>query len=61
MNNSYGVFYMAILMKKQNTMELDVWWDKAIELYNEFEKSKFNNSNQSELDCINQFITSKAK
>jgi hypothetical protein len=61
MNNSYGVFCMAILMKKQNTMELDVWWDKAIELYNEFEKSKFNDSNQSELDCINQFITSKAK
>lgn len=60
-SDSYGVFCMAMLMYKHNTKELDVWWDEAIELYKEFVNSEFNNSNQSELDCINQFITNKAK
>ena len=61
MNNSYGVFCMAMVMEKHNTMELDVWWDKAIELYDEFVNSEFNDFNQSELDCINRFIANKAK
>jgi hypothetical protein len=60
MNNSYSIFCMAMVMEKQNTMELDVWWDKAIELYDEFANSKFNDFNQSELDCMNQFMASKA-
>ncbi len=63
MNNSYGIFCMATAMNNedQNTRQLDIWWDKAIELYDEFANSKFNDHNQSELDCINQFIASKAK
>ena len=61
MNNSYGVFCMAMVMEKHNTMELDVWWDKAIELYDEFVNSEFNDFNQSELDCINRFMVSKAE
>ena len=61
MNNSYGVFCMAMVMEKHNTMKLDVWWDKAIELYDEFVNSEFNDFNQSELDCINRFIASKAE
>ena len=48
-------------MDKHGTKELDIWWDEAIELYKEFLNSKFNDFNQSELDCINQFITSKAE
>ena len=60
-SDSYGVFCMAMLMDKHNTKELDVWWDEAIELYKEFINSEFNDHNQSELDCINRFITSKAK
>jgi len=61
MDKSYGIFCMAIAMnnKHQNTSELDIWWDKAIELYDEFIKSEFNNPNQSELDCINEFIKTK--
>lgn len=63
MNNSYGIFCMAMAMNKedQNTTQMDVWWDKAIELYDEFANSEFNDYNQSEVDCINQFMTSKAK
>ena len=36
MEKSYGIFCMAIAMnnKHQNTSELDIWWDKAIELVN---------------------------
>ena len=63
MNNSYGIFCIAMAMNKedQNTRQMDVWWDKAIELYDEFVNSEFNDYNQSELDCINQFMASKAK
>jgi hypothetical protein len=61
MNNSYGIFCIAMTMKDQNTKQMDVWWDKAIELYDEFVNSEFNDYNQSELDCINQFMASKAE
>lgn len=61
MNNSYSIFCMTMVMEKQNTKELDVWWDKAIELYDEFANSEFNDFNQSELDCMNQFMASKAQ
>jgi hypothetical protein len=60
-SDSYGVFCMAMVMEKHNTMELDVWWDKAIELYDEFVNSEFNDFNQSELDCINRFMANKAQ
>ena len=64
MNNFYyGIFCIAMTMNKedQNTKELDIWWEKAIVLYDEFVKSEFNDRKQSELDCINQFMASKAK
>ena len=63
MNNQYGVFCMAMSMKDedQTTRQMDVWWDKAIELYDEFVNSSFNDPYQSELDCIQRFMADKAK
>ena len=54
-NNNYGVFCIAIQLE-QNHRELDVLWDKALKLYDEFQNSKFNNPEKSELECINEFI-----
>jgi hypothetical protein len=42
-NNNYGVFCIAAQLE-QNNRELDVLWDKALKLYDEFQNSKFNNS-----------------
>lgn len=63
MNNPYGVFCMAMSMKDedQTTRQMDVWWNKAIELYDEFLNSGFNDYDQSELDCIQRFMAWKAK
>ena len=54
----YGVFCIAIQLK-QNHRELDVLWDKALKLYDEFRNSKFNNPEESELECINEFLKEK--
>jgi hypothetical protein len=56
--NSYGIFCMAMSIN-DNDMELDIWWDKATRLYNEFVNSKFNKYDKSELDCINDFVSTK--
>ena len=57
-NNNYGVFCIAAQLE-QNNRELDVLWDKALKLYDEFRNSKFNNPEESELECINEFLNKK--
>ena len=54
----YGVFCIAIQLE-QNHRELDVLWDKALKLYDEFKNSEFNNPEESELECINEFLKEK--
>ena len=61
-NNSYPVFCVASILLRHDSdyyNELDRCWDKARELFEEFNNSKFNNRNQSELDGINAFMESK--
>ena len=53
-HNSYGVFCMANIIGV-NTRELDIIWDKAIEVYNLFAESKFNVDTMSELECMQLF------
>ena len=55
LSDYYGVFCIAIQLE-QNHRELDVLWDKALKLYDEFRNSKFNNLEESELECINEFL-----
>jgi hypothetical protein len=54
--NSYGVFAIAIQLKNQNYSEIDVMWQEAIDLYEHFYKSDWNEADQSELECINKFM-----
>lgn len=54
---AYGVFCMAMAMGGDPN-ELDSWWDDAIEHYVMFQDSEFNDINQSELECINQYVKS---
>ena len=60
LNSSYGVFCIAAQLE-QNNRELDIVWDKAIQLHDEFRNSRFNNFEKSELDCINEFLKEKYK
>jgi hypothetical protein len=53
-HNSYGVFCMANIIGV-NTRELDIIWNKAVEVYNLFAESKFNVDTMSELDCMELF------
>ncbi len=58
MNNYYGVFCIASQLKEERN--LDVIRETAIKLYDEFLISKYNDRNESELECINMFM-SRAK
>ena len=53
---SYGVFAIAIQLKNKNYYTIDALWQEAIDLYNEFLDSEWNDINKSELDCINKFM-----
>lgn len=55
LSDYYGVFCIAIQLE-QNHRELDVLWDKALKIYDEFKNSEFNNPEKSELECINEFL-----
>ena len=55
LSDYYGVFCIAIQLE-QNHRELDVLWNKALKLYDEFKNSEFNNPEKSELECINEFL-----
>lgn len=56
-NYYYGVFCIASQLKEER--DLDNVWETANKLYERFLISEFNNSNESELDCINEFMKSK--
>jgi hypothetical protein len=58
MNNYYGVFCIASQLNEERN--LDVIWETAIKLYDEFLVSEYNDHNESELECINRFM-SRAK
>lgn len=58
LSDYYGVFCIAIQLE-QNHRELDVLWNKALKLYDEFKNSEFNNPEKSELECINEFLKEK--
>jgi hypothetical protein len=53
-NNGYGVFCIALQL--EDNRDNDVRWSKALELYDEFINSDFNDSEESELECINNFM-----
>lgn len=53
---SYGVFAIALQLKNQSYHGIDQWWQDAIDLYEEFLNSEYNDLNKSELECINKFI-----
>jgi len=57
-NISYGVFCIAIQLK--NNRDNDVRWSKALKLYDKFIDSDFNDSEESELECINNFMANLA-
>ena len=57
--NYYYYVYCLIDMAKNIIDEskgYDLAWDKGIELYEAFQISKYNSSDKSELDCINDFL-----
>lgn len=56
--NSYGVFAIAqLILTKYDA--LDIAWEEAIKLYDEFSSSYYNDMNQSELECIYKFMHDK--
>lgn len=61
---SYGVYAMATYMQNKLAsnvvLDLDTAWEESIRLYNEFTNSRYNVEGKSELDCINEFMNSKA-
>lgn len=59
--DSYGVYAIATQIQSRSAnQDLDLVWQEAIRLYNEFTFSSFNVDTKSELDCINEFMNSKA-
>lgn len=59
---SYPIFCVASTLLShypRHYETLDLCWEKATELYNEFLLSEFNKENRSELDCINDFMRRK--
>jgi hypothetical protein len=59
--NSYGVFCMSDRLLAFDICDidhgLDERWEKAINEYNKFLKSKYNVDSKGELDCIDEYIT----
>lgn len=54
--DSYGVFCMAMSLPDRNEWELDLLWERACGLYQQFLGSPFNDPQKSELDCIQDFV-----
>jgi len=59
MDNSYSIFCIASQLLEGKERDLDEVWETSTKLYDEFLNSKFNDYNKSELDCINEFLTTK--
>ncbi len=47
---------MAMSMPNRNERELDYLWQDAIDTYEAFLKSDYNDVNKSELDCIHDYL-----
>ena len=60
-SEGYSIYLMIELAKFHGViskeLEYDLAWDKGIELSNDFRGSKFNDSNKSEYECIEEFLT----
>lgn len=54
--DSYGVYSIALQLKNKNLGAIDVMWQEAIDLYEKFKNSDWNNFDESELECINKFM-----
>lgn len=52
---SYGVYAIALQLKNPE-WGIDVQWQEAIDLYEQFYSSIWNDVNRSELECINEFM-----
>lgn len=59
-HESYGVFCVAMFINNLDREgwegNIDLLWEKAIQTYDKFLKSEYNNKNKSELDCINTYM-----
>jgi len=55
-NDPYGVFCVASHQYLSHIHELDLRWERANEIYNEFCESDYNVATKSELDCINEYM-----
>jgi hypothetical protein len=61
MDKSYSIFCIASQLLEGKERDLDEVWETSTKLYDEFLESEFNDYNQSELDCINNFLTTITK
>jgi hypothetical protein len=61
MEKSYSIFCIASQLLEGKERDLDEVWETSTKLYDEFLESEFNDYNQSELDCINNFLTTITK
>ena len=61
MDKSYSIFCIASQLLEDKERDLDEVWETSTKLYDEFLESEFNDYNKSELDCINNFLTTKTK
>ncbi len=56
MDKYYSIFCIASQLLEGRDSELDLVWEDATKLYEDFLVSGFNNTNKSELECINEFL-----
>ena len=61
MDKSYSIFCIASQLLESKERDLDEVWETSTKLYDEFLESEFNDYNKSELDCINNFLTTITK
>jgi hypothetical protein len=54
--DSYGVFAIAIQLQTHDYGFIDGLWQDAIDLYQRFYYSSYNDANKSELECINEYM-----
>ena len=61
--NGYQIFLIIELARLAGiipkNLEYDVTWAKGIDIYHEFKKSKFNNSNEGLYECMKEFVEDK--
>jgi len=53
--NAYGVYCITINANLKSEF-LDRQWEEAIDIYEDYLKSKYNDENKSELECINDYL-----